>query len=217
MTDEREMAVEQTSPDDLINEAKLQYIQNRMSVPKDTHNNYSDFDYKTLNSMLLRLKPLLEATGSLLLIDDEVRQVGERFYVVATATLVDADTGNEIRSAHGWAREAEHEAKKSDSQVTGSASTYARKSAVAALFLIDDGDDPDAENNAKNEATAKDMLRGRLKNSRVPPKAFDAATQAMTNGNVKTWGELSETFASHILNNDWNVYIGRLKSAGIVK
>ena len=188
-----------------------------MSVPKDAHNNFSDFDYKTLNSILLRLKPLLVKTGTLLLIDDEVKQVGERFYIMATATLVDAFSGAKIRSAHGWAREAEHEAKKSDSQVTGSASTYARKSAIAALFLIDDGEDPDSDDNSNKESVFKIRLRASLKSAGVPVKSFDAATAAMTNGNVRAWNALTDEQAAHILSNNWNTYLQRIKAARVVK
>lgn len=120
---------------------KLAKIQQELKAPKGRKNRFGGFTYRSAEDIFLALKPVLAKYDVLLTVSDAVNQVGDRYYVTSTATISDAD---ESISACGWAREQGEKKKFDDSQLTGSASSYARKYALGGLFLIDDGEDPDA-------------------------------------------------------------------------
>lgn len=128
---------------------KLMKIQQELKVPKSKNNSYAGFMYRSCEDILEKVKPLLKDTELVLTLDDEIVSVGDRCYVRATATLLDGNTV-EGRS-HGYAREAETKKGMDESQITGSASSYARKYALAGLFLLDDGHDADAQDNSQDE------------------------------------------------------------------
>ncbi len=124
---------------------KLLIIQDKLKAPKGQFNNFGKYKYRSCEDILKAVKPLLKATKTVLLLTDGMDYVGERYYIVATAILVDADTGERIET-HGRARE-ENEKKGMDgSQITGTASSYARKYALNGLFSIDDTKDSDSTN-----------------------------------------------------------------------
>lgn len=120
---------------------KLAKIQQELKAPKGRKNRFGGFTYRSAEDIFLALKPVLAKYDVLLTVSDTVNQVGDRYYVASIATIFDAD---ESISACGWAREQGEKKKFDDSQLTGSASSYARKYALGGLFLIDDGEDPDA-------------------------------------------------------------------------
>ena len=120
---------------------KLAKIQQELKAPKGRKNRFGGFTYRSAEDIFQALKPVLARYDVLLTVSDTVSQVGDRYYVTATATIADAD---ESISVSGWAREQGEKKKFDDSQLTGSASSYARKYALGGLFLIDDGEDPDA-------------------------------------------------------------------------
>lgn len=120
---------------------KLAKIQQELKAPKGRKNRFGGFTYRSAEDIFLALKPVLAKYDVLLTVSDTVNQVGDRYYVASIATISDAD---ESISACGWAREQGEKKKFDDSQLTGSASSYARKYALGGLFLIDDGEDPDA-------------------------------------------------------------------------
>ena len=124
---------------------KLLTIQSRLKAPKDKKNTFGGYSYRSCEGILEALKPLLKETESALLITDEVQLIGERFYIIATAKLLDAVTGELIAFAKGYAREADNKKGMDDAQLTGSASSYARKYALNGLFAIDDNKDADTD------------------------------------------------------------------------
>ena len=127
--------------------AKLLKIQEQLKVEKKKHNDFADFNYRSAEDILQAAKPLCAEQGLVLLLNDEVIQKGERFYIEATATLTD---GEDFITAKADAREPEKpKAKMDESQTTGSTSSYARKYALGGLFALDDGNDSDATNNGK--------------------------------------------------------------------
>lgn len=128
---------------------KLLTIQSRLRAPKDKKNTFGGYSYRSCEGILEALKPLLKETESALLITDEVQLIGERFYIVATAKLLDAVTGELIAFAKGYAREADNKKGMDDAQLTGSASSYARKYALNGLFAIDDNKDADTDEYAQ--------------------------------------------------------------------
>jgi hypothetical protein len=119
-------------------------IQSRLVAKKDKFNKFGGYSYRSAEGILESLKPLLKEQNCYLTISDRVEERGSRYYVVATATLYNAD-GASV-SATAEAREEETKKGMDAAQITGSASSYARKYALCGLFAIDDGVDPDMTN-----------------------------------------------------------------------
>lgn len=124
---------------------KLAAIQQEIRVNKDSYNSYSDFRYRSAEQILGELKPLLEKHHTTLLLTDQMVNIGERYYLEATATLINLD-GEDTIATTAYAREDADRAGISQSQCTGCASSYARKYALNGLLLLDDeSQDPDHE------------------------------------------------------------------------
>lgn len=122
---------------------RLIHIQGELKAPKSQENKFGGYKYRSCEDILEAVKPLLEKEKVTLTISDDIVEVGGRVYVKATATLSD---GEETISTSAFAREAETKKGMDDSQITGSASSYARKYALNGLFAIDDTKDADATN-----------------------------------------------------------------------
>lgn len=127
--------------------AALMRIQQRLKAPKNQRNNFGNYNYRSCEDILEAVKPLLEQEDATLMLSDELAQVGERYYVKATAKFV---YGGQTIETTAYAREAEAKKGMDDSQITGTASSYARKYALNGLFLIDDTKDADTNEYAKN-------------------------------------------------------------------
>jgi hypothetical protein len=138
---------------------KLLKVQNSISVPKSHKNDFAKYKYRKCEDILEAAKPFLKQEGLVLTLTDDIVQVGDRFYVKATATVSDGNTapaGIAGIQVSAFAREALERRGMDDSQITGSASSYARKYALNGLFCIDDTDDADATNeHDKSEPKAK--------------------------------------------------------------
>ena len=124
---------------------KLQGIQSSLKAPKGQTNKFGGYRYRSAEDILEALKPLLGEWGCSLVIQDEMVEVGGRVYVKASANIIDNDSES-VLSTTAFAREAEVKKGMDDAQITGSASSYARKYALNGLFAIDDTKDPDATN-----------------------------------------------------------------------
>ena len=126
-------------------------IQAALEAPKNQFNKFGGYNYRSCEDILGAVKPLL-GTAKLLL-TDEIVLVGNRYYVKATATIKD---GSEQESVSAYAREPENKKGMDEPQITGTASSYARKYALNGLFCIDDTKDPDSnEHRAEVENRAK--------------------------------------------------------------
>jgi len=143
---------------------RLNEIQKSLKVPKGQENKFGGFHYRSCEDILEAVKPFLGF--STLTISDEIVQIGERYYVKATAMLKD---GEEVETATGYAREVGEKTKMDEAQITGAASSYARKYALCGLLLIDDGRDADSD-------------------APVAPKASQSATNTSLKGGVP-WQE----------------------------
>lgn len=130
--------------------AKLCKIQAALKAPKNQYNSFGDFHYRSCEDILEAVKPLCVQEGLLLTISDEVILLGDRYYVKSVARLTD---GEKEIFATAYARETETRPKMDAAQLTGSASSYARKYALNGLFCIDDTKDADT---MKNEDTPKE-------------------------------------------------------------
>ena len=122
---------------------KLSDVQSRLKAPKGQFNSFGKYKYRSCEDIVESLKPLLTEHGLALVMSDTMVETGGRVYVHATAVVSDGE--GEI-SASGFAREEENKKGMDGSQVTGAASSYARKYALNGLFCIDDGNDSDSTN-----------------------------------------------------------------------
>ena len=124
---------------------KFSEIQKELFVPKGQRNDFGKYNYRSCEDILQAVKPICEAKGCVLTINNDLVNIGDRNYVKATAVLIDLETSEKIEStAH--AREELEKKGMDGSQITGSASSYARKYALAGLFCIDNEKDSDATN-----------------------------------------------------------------------
>lgn len=121
----------------------LATIQKELKAPKGQYNAFGKYAYRSCEDILTALKKLLEQTETILILNDEVVNIGSRYYVKATATL---SNGEETISATAYAREEEIKKGMDGSQITGASSSYARKYALNGLFGIDDTKDSDKTN-----------------------------------------------------------------------
>ena len=128
---------------------KLNYIQANLKVKKEKVNNFGKYKYRNLEDIFEGLKPLLKATGCIITISDEIKEVNGFNYICATVTLSDENTNIKV---NGWARESVTKKGMDDSQITGSTSSYARKYACNGLFAIDDTADADSMDNRDHHA-----------------------------------------------------------------
>lgn len=129
---------------------KLQAIQNKLKAPKGQTNKFGGYKYRSLEDIMEAVKPLLAEVDAFIIISDEIVMLGDRFYVKATAAITDS-TGKIATT--GFAREALVKKGMDESQITGAASSYARKYAMNGLLAIDDTKDADATNKHEKETT----------------------------------------------------------------
>lgn len=132
----------------------LNKIQKELKAPKGQTNSFGKYKYRSCEDILEAVKPLLE--GAVLTLNDDVWLVGTRYYIKATATIKDKE---ESVSVTAYAREAEVKKGMDESQITGAASSYARKYALNGLFLIDDTKDADTKDNREKpkKSTKEDI------------------------------------------------------------
>lgn len=124
---------------------KLLNIQAELKAPKNQYNSFGKYNYRSCEDILESLKPLLIKYKATLIIHDEIMLIGDRYYIKATATLIDVEKGDKVEVS-AYAREDEQKKGMDASQLTGSTSSYARKYALNGLFAIDDTKDSDVTN-----------------------------------------------------------------------
>lgn len=117
-------------------------VQSELKAPKGLYNSFGNYNYRSTESILESLKPILKEKGLLLTITDELVVLGDRYYIKAEAKL---SKGEDSISVTAYAREEETKKGMDSSQITGATSSYARKYALNGLFLIDDNKDADTD------------------------------------------------------------------------
>lgn len=152
---------------------KLAAVQAALKAPKGQYNSFGKYKYRSCEDIVESVKPLLKNNGLLLTLSDEIMLIGDRFYVKATAEVIDTKDCSKI-TVSALAREEESKKGMDGSQVTGASSSYARKYALNGMFAIDDTKDSDSTNThgqgqeaPKNDApkekqTPRKMLIARL-------------------------------------------------------
>ena len=168
---------------------KLVAVQAALKAPKGQFNKFGGYKYRSCEDILEAVKPLLLEQGLQLTITDEPVEVGGRIYIKATATVTD---GSETAAVSGYAREAETKKGMDESQITGTASSYARKYALNGLFLIDDTKDADATNDHQKSKAAP-----KPKQAPKPKAAPQPQGGELKAAKVRLWRALQNYAAEH--------------------
>lgn len=129
---------------------KLIEVQKLLKAPKNQYNSFGDYHYRSCEDILEAVKPLLAERGLLMMITDSVELIGYRYYIKATVKVTD---GTQTYEVSAYARETLERKKMDDAQLTGAASTYARKYALNGMYCIDDAKDADGLPNEPKEET----------------------------------------------------------------
>jgi hypothetical protein len=127
---------------------KLAWVQSNLKAPKGRRNTFGNYNYRSAEDILESAKPLCAESGALLTVSDEIVFLGDRYYIKATASFRDLESGDVIENT-AFAREEETKKGMDASQITGTASSYARKYALNGLFAIDDTKDADSDEYVK--------------------------------------------------------------------
>lgn len=124
---------------------RLVKVQNELKAPKGQFNKFGNYKYRSAEDILTAVKPLLADNDLAMTITDDIVAVNDRVYVKALVTIRDVESGNVIANNCAFARESESKKGMDSSQITGTASSYARKYALNGMFLIDDTKDADTD------------------------------------------------------------------------
>lgn len=202
---EKEKANEKTEERKLGLREKLCLIQEELKVPKAQWNSFSEFWYRSCEDILIASKPVCKKYRTLLVLDDEIVQVGNSNYVKATATLYDLDD-DKYFSVSANARESESKKGMDGSQLTGTASSYARKYALNGLFCLDDEKDADTDayvkrTSGKEESSEEILLTENQKNyiKNIFKEDVDNLKEMLKQFNKKKVDELTIKEASKII------------------
>lgn len=160
---------------------KLMRIQTRIKAPKNLYNSFGKYNYRNAESICEAVKPFLAEERCALVLADEMVEVCGRVYVKATASLYDNEADAWLVNVSAYAREADSKKGMDESQVTGTASSYARKYALNGLFLLDDTKDADTDEykmqtDSKDEAGMQKQAQkiGKMKISDVKVKSLES-------------------------------------------
>lgn len=156
---------------------KLMTVQCKLKAPKGQRNNFGNYNYRSCEDILEAVKPILSEVGAVVVINDNVIEVGDRIYIQAIASFIDTESGEQI-STSAYAREALSKKGMDESQVTGAASSYARKYALNGLFAIDDSKDMDYLNKGdKGSNTSQKRPSKKLSADELYKKAGEIRVQ----------------------------------------
>lgn len=182
----------------------LNEIQVRLNAPKNQYNNFGKYKYRSVEDILTGLKPLLKEFKASVTLDDKIILVGDRYYVEATATLYNEEMKTVAKNS-AYAREELTKKGMDSSQITGTASSYARKYALNGLFAIDDTKDADSMDNSsetKQDTSTSVLTDKQLKyiNTLISQKGVDR-DMLKTHYSVTSLKELSADTARKLI--DW--------------
>ena len=177
---------------------KLSNIQNELKCNKNQFNKFGGYKYRSCEDILEAAKPLLRKEKVVLTISDELQYIGNRYYIKATATLIDIESDATISNS-AYAREEETKKGMDGSQITGSSSSYARKYALNGLFGIDDNKDSDTTNIQSKEE--KEDKKASPKQIELIQKYYQGEnlTKLLEVNNLEKLEDMSINKASEIL------------------
>lgn len=177
---------------------KLMKVQSQLKAPKNQFNSFGKYNYRSCEDILEGLKPILAEVGAIVLLYDAIVQVGDRYYVQATAKFVDIESGDSVQTT-AFAREDADKKGMDLAQVTGSVSSYARKYALNGLFCIDDAKDSDATNQHGKEQPKPTVVK---------PNTITPAQQKKIFAEASERGLTPETVKALV----YKLYQGKIKS-----
>jgi ribosomal protein L34E len=169
---------------------RVSLMQMELKAPKGQLNKFGGYKYRSCEDILEAAKPLLNKYGLVLTVSDQMEQIGERYYICATATLRDTESDANISNS-AFAREAESKKGMDESQITGTASSYARKYALNGLFCIDDTKDADTDAYTQTQQKAeaqREIKCERCGNLVYPVKKRDGSIWAASD--METYSKL---------------------------
>lgn len=177
---------------------KLMNIQQELKAPKGQYNDFGKYAYRSCEDILEAVKPLLKKEKVVLTISDELQYIGNRYYIKATATLIDTESEATISNS-AYAREEETKKGMDGSQITGASSSYARKYALNGLFGIDDNKDSDTTNIQSKEE--KEDKKASPKQIELIQKYYQGEnlTKLLEVNNLENLEDMSINKASEIL------------------
>ena len=177
---------------------KLMNIQQELKAPKGQYNDFGKYAYRSCEDILEAVKPLLKKEKVVLTISDELQYIGNRYYIKATATLIDTESEATISNS-AYASEEETKKGMDGSQITGASSSYARKYALNGLFGIDDNKDSDTTNIQSKEE--KEDKKASPKQIELIQKYYQGEnlTKLLEVNNIEKLEDMSINKASEIL------------------
>ena len=182
---------EQNDTDTYMLYGRLRCVQRDLKAPKNQYNSFGKYRYRSCEDILEGVKPILQEYGCAIVLSDTIEQIGDRFYVKATATFYDCDTGESVSNT-AYARESDDKKGMDASQITGTASSYARKYALNGLLLIDDTKDADTDEN-RNETTGRARSEAAKKGMATKQQnALESANQIISEKDVLVLKELMQ-------------------------
>ncbi len=175
----------------------LSKIQVELNAPKNQRNTFGKYNYRSCEDILTGLKPLLDKYEASITLSDDIIVVGERIYVKATARIFFKSEDKKTQydeSTTAFAREPLTQKGMNEAQITGSASSYARKYALNGLFAIDDNKDADTDEHQRNannrpqpkskETTIKQQINNVLNLPSVPKADKEKTIEQLKAGSL---------------------------------
>lgn len=189
----------------------LLLIQQELKAPKGQYNSFGKYHYRSCEDILEAVKPIAHKHGCVVTVTDDIDKIGERYYVRAIAILTDVETGEQVQNV-AYARESEEKKGMDDSQVTGTASSYARKYALNGLFAIDDTKDADTDEHKKQsdgnkQASEADKPQGQGSGGNDNFKPSDGQIKrlfAIASKSDKTKDQPADAFLHSVIKKRWN-------------
>ena len=137
---------------------KLLNIQTELKAPKGQYNSFGKYKYRSCEDILEAVKPICAKNKATLVLSDSLENIGDRYYIKATAILIDVESGENLENT-AYAREELEKKGMDGSQITGTASSYARKYALNGLFNIDDTKDADTDEYTKQSKSIDESVK----------------------------------------------------------
>lgn len=178
---------------------KVTRVQSELKAPKGQYNSFGKYRYRSQEDILEAVKPILAKYGLFINVSDEIVMIGERYYIKATATI--GDGANSI-STNAYARESAEKKGMDESQVTGTASSYARKYALNGLLAIDDTKDADTDEYAGKTSDKSSEGSQQSTHRLATPKQVEILKSRYTGDNLAKLLEVNHVCAVEELTMD---------------
>lgn len=192
---------------------KLLDIQTELKAPKGQFNSFGNYKYRSCEDILEALKPLCNKHKVVLTVSDQLENIGDRYYIRATARLTDIETLDTTNNT-AYAREEESKKGMDGSQITGTASSYARKYALNGLFCIDDTKDADTDEYKKRENKAIEKEEREMK--KLAEKPIDDKQIDILKKTIEKYGVEDDELFGILMKYDYST-INEIKVKDYVK